>query len=120
MYTHIIVCIVIWGPDGASFAVSVGDSDAPDGVRVGGGLPDVLAPPLPAHQVGLREDPPCPPREDSAVRVRRGLFSRRRAEPVRRHNLCWASTRAKPHHDALALVRHPLNRSRRRTLRVKK
>jgi hypothetical protein len=39
---------------------------------------------------------------------------------VRRHNLRWASTRAKPHHDALALVRHPLNRSRRRTLRVKK
>ena len=119
VYIHTII-LVILGPDGASFAVRMGDSDAPHGVLVGGRLPVVLAPSLPAHQVGLQEDPLHPPREDGADRVRRGLCRRHRAQLVRRRALRWASDRAKPRHHTLALVRHPHNGILRHTLRVNK
>lgn len=47
--------------NGTAVAVRQGDSCAAGGILSLGGLPQLLDPPSSAHQVGLREDPPCPP-----------------------------------------------------------
>jgi hypothetical protein len=68
-----LVCMTVLSDDGNSHGASVAIirrvSSATSCILSCGGLPELLDPSSSAHQVGLRKNPPCPPRVHSSYWV---------------------------------------------------
>jgi len=115
----IYACIGGWYPDGSSFAISGRGSRAAGSLRLGGGLPLVLDPPLAAHGVGVPQDPPRPPPGHRAHVLRHVIQPLGRGRRLRRPYLRRAHHRTLPRRHALALVCRQYFRGHQRPLRVK-
>uniref|UniRef100_A0A453J476 Uncharacterized protein n=1 Tax=Aegilops tauschii subsp. strangulata TaxID=200361 RepID=A0A453J476_AEGTS len=105
-------------PHGAAAAVGRGGGGADAGLPAGGGLPRLLDPQAAAHQVGLRQHPPRPPRVHGALRIRRALRALGRGPHPRRPRVHRPRHRALPHDHPLALVPPTPPRGHRHPQRV--